>query len=363
MLRFRCLKGVLAFYLVIVLFLSPTIPSLDFQEPMSNDENALSLSQSVAPPFISPYTNASTVLNGNVTLTLTGTPVMFEWRLFSPNITQYTPGNFWTSIDLSWNVSNCFDNMVIEFKDPDHEESRNAAWYGSAFVNQILWDGSEFVQYIAYRNATYFFLNGSYSQLHYPEVDDEMLMDVRLMLDEFQVTIFNMTILTETMFPEVNILFPEYNSDVEGPPYTLDAVNDYFIVNASDPSGIASASLHGIYWDESTQQELLFSQNTSIVSGIPFLLPVPMQTLELYAELTHQQTSERIVVQASLWVRDTVGWGSVHYIDFLFNIGSPSNTSTTESILVPLVIGTIFSIIGIASVVVILEIRRREQAR
>ncbi|TFF95676.1 hypothetical protein EU546_02845 [Candidatus Thorarchaeota archaeon] len=288
------------------------------------------------PPFEAPSPTAPAVRNGSAITNISGSDVRFDWRLFSPTLDGFQPCNFWLAFDLGWNQSGAIHRLELHFLNPTNRNENSSLYIGAGAIEDTLYEGGEFIQYTFYQNATYLFFNDSTTNdLRYPEVESELEIQTRIVtVNRIPLPLFNISVRTETLLPQVEILYPPVEMDHYERTIQLDNQSRAIVLNASDPSGLASASLRGAYIDERNGwiEYLLFTQTTQIISGMPFVLYLSIESVLLYAMITGQDPTiqDSVSISAYLQVEDATGLVNDSYVDieFLLLREQPITTDT-----------------------------------
>ncbi|TFF67981.1 hypothetical protein EU520_01065, partial [Candidatus Thorarchaeota archaeon] len=114
------------------------------------------------PPFAAPPNDTATVLDGMRKIITPEERFSFSWRLFAPQLSTFVPGDFWISFDISCELPDKLENVIVELEDPDDPSDTGGIMFGDHFEWSILTQEGEFVQYTGFRNSTYFFMNDTY---------------------------------------------------------------------------------------------------------------------------------------------------------------------------------------------------------
>lgn len=339
--RARKRRSLLVALLVIGIFFSPLYSLITLDPPVQRsfmniiaDTRVVSQDQ---PPFEAPPPTAATIRNGSVTAAVSGYDVRFDWRLFSPVLDGFQPCDFWLSFDLTWNQSDALSWLELHSLDRTNRNENSRLYIGAGAVEDTLYEGEEFIQYTFFQNATYLFLNDSVTNdLHYPEAESELEIVTGIMtVTGISLPLFNITVQTETLLPEIELLYPPVEVDGYQRTMTLNNHTRTLTVNVSDPSGIAHVSLLGAYIDDRTGwiEHLTFAETGQISSGVPIDLQLSVDSVLLYADITDQDPAEldSISISASVQAEDLTGLGNSSSVTIEFTLLRDQSTSTSTT--------------------------------
>lgn len=339
---------------------SPIISVVDLRP--TQQEPSLS---AAPPPFVSPANDVPTVLDGMRKVRTPEDRFTFHWRLFSPNISRFEPGNFWISFDISCELPDKFDDVTVELVNPDDSSDTGGIAFGDQFDCSILTQESEFLQYTGFRNSTYFFMNDTHPSVTYPAVDDEMEFRLRISGPSFDVYAFNLTILTETLRPEIEILSPPVLNRPEGDLVRLDNNTNTLAVSISDPTGIHHSALWGLYTNTSTSQHELFllANRTDIVNGVPFEIVPPLDSILQYAELSGQRNQDTIIIAAVLAATDLVGMSTqrLFRIEYTLRYSGYAETDMLDflQVILPMLLTGLSSVVIVGTLIAYVKTQRQ----
>ncbi|TFF91197.1 hypothetical protein EU545_05175 [Candidatus Thorarchaeota archaeon] len=157
-------------------------------------------------------------------------------------------------------------------------------------------------------------------------------MEFRLRINGpgFEVYLFNQTIWTETLRPEIDIIEPAVVNRPGGDLVRLDNETSWLTVNLSDPTGVLHSTLVAVYTNATTGQPeyLLLSDRAGIVSGVPTELEVPLEAVLRYAQLTNQTNEDTIEIATLLQVTDLVGMSTQRSLRIQYTLRHPYRTET-----------------------------------
>jgi hypothetical protein len=74
-----------------------------------------------------------TILEGTRKVVTAEDRFSFHWRLFSPDIDTFQPGDFWISFDISCELPDKFEDVTVELLDPDDPTDTGGIFFGEHF--------------------------------------------------------------------------------------------------------------------------------------------------------------------------------------------------------------------------------------
>lgn len=290
----------------------------------------------------------------------------FHWRLFSPDIDLFQPGDFWISFDISCELPDKFENVTVELRDPDDPSDDGGVVFGEHFERSVLTQEGEFVQYTGFRNSTYLFMNDTCPRVSYPAVEDAMEFRLHIGGPSVDFYAFNLMIQTETLRPSIEILSPPVMNSPAGSLVRLSNDTSTLRVNFSDPTGIQHARLLGLYTNKSTgeRESLLLVERTGISSGVALEMVISVDAVLQYAELSNQTGEDTVTINALLEASDLVGMSTQRLFRVEYSLRAPygpeGGVLETLQYLFPAILTGLASVLILYILIVYVRVERGE---
>jgi hypothetical protein len=181
-----------------------------------------------------------------------------------------------------------------------------------------------------WRNATYCYWNSTHPILPYTHVAEEMEVQIRVLGDDYDGYLFNCTILTETLYPDVDIL----TRVSAGSRVFMNNFTNTLALNATDPSGLQSASFYGMYEPTREDTEGLYYLGTveNITNGVPFDFDFSIPLILGFAQLSNQMDRDVIGMDVMIVVEDKTGITAHPSILVVYDLRELPTTTTTSTI-------------------------------
>lgn len=175
-------------------------------------------------------------------------------------------------------------------------------------------------------------MNTTHPDLPITNCAEEMDFRLKVWGEGYDVYLFNITILTETLYPEVQIL-----SEMETKYWMrMDNESRTLVLNATDPAGVERASLYGLYPPNETDTEglLLLDSVENISNGVPFEFEISIPLVLEYAKRSDQVDEDVIEIDLMIVVWDKTGISAHPSTIVFYNlreiISDVSSTSMTS---------------------------------
>ncbi|MFW9805771.1 MAG: hypothetical protein ACFFFK_03500 [Candidatus Thorarchaeota archaeon] len=308
------------------------------------------------PPFERPVTNASTLDSGSIFVN--GQEIF--WRYFTPNNSIIQPKNFRFSFELWWASPDPDITIMVDLSENEGESNSTSYYETSLPYEKILeMPSGEFIHYAVWMNSTYFFMNETWASFGSEAIDEESL-NLTVGIQHFTYfTIFEYTILRDTVGPTLEIIHPNYD-EIENK-LTLDWSNLSFEIVVTDLNDISKVTLIVTFLNLTTMEidEMVAWFNDDLGDGPQGSRYVPSLINEKF---TGGDGIVEIDISSPLSsffsIVDILGYETIKHLDIAINM--PNSTPTTSATTIDW--DTMLPILGSLSVVGIIAfvlIRKR----